>query len=382
MRKRKKKNFSLFLAICLILSITFTSYAAQDDFPEGMTEAEKQQMLKEMYEDINSNQEVSITEPTVDFSTMPDEEIEKVIKERIPDEKELTTIMGSLEDQVFPLATYKGSYDRASKLYKYTFSKGGSVLLSVPLGAVTNYAVAVDARDGAQILEISRDGQSVNIEVNDNGGYFFREAGTYAFLASSSHAGKGFISGTFRIVSKETPIRDSHIWSPEGYFLSEVKHGNSLEKVVDGRYYSFLEDGYYELIYRPKSDLNGTLPEYNVALIRDTTAPIIDWEGEIVNGRFAGAVTYSYKEKDAIIDILYNGQKAVSENHVLAASGNYYITATDSVGNSRTYSFTIIRKGEIPWKWVLIVFAGLLIIGLLIVYFSRFDMKVQQKFLK
>lgn len=382
MGNRTKKNLALFLAICLVGGISLTSYAAQDEFPEGMTEEQKQQMIKEMYEDINSSQDASITTSSDNSDSMSDEEIEKLIRENLPSDEELDTMMTSIEDKVFKLASYNGSYDSARKLYKYSFSKGGSVLLSVPLGAITNYAVALEAENGAQILEISRDGRSVNSEVNSNGSYFFRETGTYSFLIGSNNARESYISGSFKIINKDTPIRDSFIWSPEGYFLSEVRHGTGVETVSDGRYYSLFEDGYYDLCYRPKSGTSGRLPEYNVTFIRDTTAPIIDWEGEIINGRFAGPVTYSYKEQDVQIDILYNGQKAISQNHVLAAAGNYYITVSDTVGNKRIYSFTIVRKGQIPWKWVLIIFAGFLVIGLLIIYFSRFDMKVQQRFQK
>ena len=93
----------------------------------------------------------------------------------------------------------------------------------------------------------------------------------------------------------------------------------------------------------------------------------IEWDGEIVNGRFSGEVHYSVNEPDADVSIWFNGQPAVSETKTLAAAGNYFVIATDRYGNSRTWEFIVERRGEIPWNAVYIAAAIAAVIALLLI---------------
>jgi hypothetical protein len=86
--------------------------------------------------------------------------------------------------------------------------------------------------------------------------------------------------------------------------------------------------------------------------VRDTSAPIVEWDGELRGGRFTGDIHYSTPESDTQVSIWYNGQPAVSETHVISMPGSYFVIASDPSGNERTYSFLLERSRRFPWKYI------------------------------
>jgi len=371
--------------ICLVLAIfigfcsNFFYCDASEEFPEGMTQEEKNQMLSEMYEDIEADKDSSTESSSIDYENLSDEELQEKMQESMPSEEEIKEIEKTLGEQVFNIATFKTGYDKNKKLYKYTFSSGGSILISVPIGGYTDYAVALMPEDGAQIMAVTIDGTEVSELPDEDGAYLFRNVGQYSFLVSGAAHNTDMISGTFRILDATVPITNSFICSPEGYSLKGVKHDGTYSIAYESKYIELKEDGIYELFYEPRTGTEN-LPEYSIILSRDTTPPTLDWIGEIQDGMFVGQVKYELTESDTQVEIYYNGQPAISESHVLASAGNYYITATDKSGNERIYNFTILRTGHIPWKAVVVVIGVLLIISVGISIRARRTMNVKQSF--
>ena len=363
----------LCLAAVLLVTawLSVPVYAEEDEFPEGMTEQEKQQLLDEMQEDIDRDAPYTIgSNPAGSiYDGIEDEDARNLIREMLPSDEILDRFVEDSDHRVMPLAGFQTGFDRGSGLYRYILPTGSALCLSTPMGSWADHAVALMPEGGMSIFAVTRDGEDVTASCDEEGKYFFRETGQYAFIAHGDQAEqRSYISGTFRIVSTQIPVTESFLWAPESYEVASVLVDHRPVEVKDGKYLELIQDGLYEVSFRPKSRITGLPEDYSVTFVRDTTPPSIKWDGEIHNGMFTGEVAFDVSEKDAQVEILYNGQPAVSPTHVLAAAGHYYITVSDATGNMRFYSFVIERRGEIPWKLVGICAAVLLLVAVALVF--------------
>ncbi len=387
--KIMKKILPLTLAVIMIFAPNL-KVSAEDDFDVEMTEEEKQQMIDEIYEDINADSSYDINDE--DRLTVEDiengikeeadhlsaEEVEEMLQKSLPSESEVNDMADSLGEHVLNLAKFHSGYDRAEKMYRYYYSSGKGISMSVPLGGWTNYAVAIKPDENIQLLNILRDGEVLPDSPGEDGAYFFREYGNYEFQIGTVEKGQSaVIPGTFKIVAPTEKRKDSFIWTPEGYSLDSVICNGRNMSFPDTRYTPLYEDGVYEINYKPVANLKDSLPDYSIYFVRDTTPPIIYFDGELEKGSFAGNVAYEVDDPDTEVKIWYNGQPAVSDSHILAAAGNYYITATDSTGNVREYNFIILRKGQIPWPLVIIFLSAFILMSMFVILTSKHYMRIK-----
>ncbi len=353
---------------------------SEEEFPEGMTEEEKAKMLDEMYKDIEADAAAPVqTSPGTDLSGlegMSDEEARERIEEMLPSDEDLERMTDEYSERVMPLASFSAAYEEKNGLYRYIMPGGNGIALSVPLGGWADHAVALLVDQGITVVSVVKDGETQT--PGDDGSYFFREAGRYSFIVYEDEADdRRFISGSFRIVSAQVPVTDSYYPAPEGYRIKEARAGGTPLKVNDGRFLELTQDGLYEIT----CEVSGggiALPETTVAtFVRDTTPPVIEWEGEVTEGRFVGDVYFTVPQPDTKVDIYYNGQPAISETHVLAATGSYYITAEDPAGNVRTYNFILEQKVSIPWEIVFGALGIFAVIAVILIATSGRGMRVR-----
>ena len=352
--------------------------AEEDEFPEGMTESEKQQMLQEMEEDIKADKPVSIP-GNVDYSQMTDQEARELLEEILPDEVDIEAFISNSESKVMEQTQYVDSYDAAGGLYRYIFPMGGSMYLSVPLGGWTDSAVVLKPSEDVAFTAVAKDGKPVTEEIGTEGAYFFREPGNYSFIAYEVRAEKrSYLSGTFRIIDLKMPVTQSVLWAPEGYRVGEVVIDGApqaADEYADGRYLELTKDGVYSVTFEAKS---AGLPEtYRSMFVRDTTAPVVEWDGELHGDKFTGDIRYSKPESDTQVSIWYNGQPAVSETHVISMPGNYFVIASDPSGNARTYSFLLEYGGRMPWKYIGAVAGVFFLVCLAVVLTAKRGLRVR-----
>ncbi len=327
--------------------------ADDDEYPEGMTESEKQQMLQEMQEDIEANEPLYIP-GNVDYSQMTDEEAMQLLQQILPDEVDIEAFINNSESKVMEQAHFVDSFDGTSGLYRYILPGGGSVDLSLPLGGWTDSAVVLKPSEGVTFSAVAKDGESVMEDVGSEGAYFFRAPGRYSFIAYETRAEKrSYMSGSFRIIDLKTPVTESILWAPEGYSIGDVMIDGvpeARDTLADDRFTELTKDGVFDITFNAKvSGLPGT---FRSMFVRDTSAPIVEWDGELRGGRFTGDIHYSTPESDTQVSIWYNGQPAVSETHVISMPGSYFVIASDPSGNERTYSFLLERSRRFPWKYI------------------------------
>ena len=385
MRREKRTPFFRWLLPVILCGMLLaglipgvTARAEDDEYPEGMTDAEKQQMLQEMQEDIEADEPVYIP-GNMDVSDMTDEEAMQLLQEILPDEVDVQAFINNSESKVMEQAHFTDSYDAAGGLYRYILPEGGSVYLSIPLGGWTDSAVVLKPSDDVGFTAVSKDGESVLDDAGQEGAYFFREPGNYAFIAYEVHAEKrSYMSGSFRIIDLKMPVAESVLWAPEGYSVGSVVIDGVLQEkdiVPDDRFAELGKDGVVDITFNAKA---GGLPDtFRTMFVRDTSAPVVEWDGNLHDGKFTGDIRYSTPESDTQVSIWYNGQPAVSETHVISMPGHYFVIASDPSGNERTYSFLLEHSRAFPWKYVGAVTGVFLLAALAVILTARRGLRVR-----
>lgn len=384
-RKYKLIIFFTFLYMMLFISPIAMAASEEEEYPEGMTESEKQQMLDEMYEDIEQNEEFVPDENSdapdetddedLDGDLMTDEEAAEKLLEALPSAEELSDFSKGFSDQVMIVPGVTTGYDKSKHLYHYTFKSGYGLNISVPVGTISTYAVTTYPDKNIQILSVYKDGERVTSAQGNNGEYIFREPGLYEMLVADSRDSKATWSCSFRIIDEMTPISQTFFPAPEGFVVRSIFVNGQQQPVMDNRFARIYKDGNVEIIFEAK-DSSNSLPLYKVNFRVDTTAPYILFDGDIRNGTFNGEIIYDCDDKDANVSIFFNGQPAISNNHVLATAGNYFITVSDKTGNSRSYNFIILRQGKIPWIGVIVFLAIAAIASIFVVVTAKGNMKI------
>ncbi|MCR5674367.1 MAG: hypothetical protein K6G16_01530 [Lachnospiraceae bacterium] len=366
-------------AILLWALLPFSVSAAEEEFPEGMTESEKALMLQEMQQDIEADAPAYV-DPASPADELSDEEARDLIKNSLPSQEEMERLAESYTDRVMTLADFKTGYDVSRGLYHYILPGGKGIRMSTPMGGWSDHAVSLVPDDGVTFISVVKDGEVVEETPGEDGAYFFRKPGHYAFVGyEETGDSTDYLSGSFRIVDPTEPVTDVMIWAPEGYRVDEALLNGSPAGFgqKDARWLELTDDGRYEVTFTAKNLSTGIPESFSVMFSRDTTPPVLEWEGEIHDGLFVGEVRFGVPEPDTEVAIWYNGQPAVSPTRVLAAAGSYYITATDRAGNVRTYNFVLERQGQIPWAFVWIAAGVLVLAGFLLVITAGRGMRIR-----
>ena len=316
-----------------------------------------------------------------------DPELEKRIEDSMSEEsfrselnitdEDMAKALENAENQVYEGRPFKMAYDASTGLYRYYWSESDGVRMSIPNGAIVSEAVTLIVDEDTQLLSMSRDGTSIMDESDGKKEYVLREIGSYSFmLRVADSEGDYRFMGAFTIADGTLPITKDCITSPEGYMIDTILYnGNSIRP--ESPYYYIPEgDGKYEIDYLPIKT-GSSLPYRRFSFVRDTTAPMISFEGDVKNGVFITDVVYRVSDPYAEIEIYYNGQPAYSPNNTLAAAGSYYIRAADIVGNTRTYSLLVQRHGYIPWEAVAIALLIFISVSLIVILTSHRGMRVK-----
>ena len=367
-------------AIVLLWFLSVSVAQAEEEFPEGMTEGEKTLMLQEMQEDIERDAPAYI-DPSAEIDEPTDAETEAMIRDALPSQQELDKLAERYEDRVLNVADIRTGYDEQKALYRYILSGNKAIEMSTPLGGWADHAVALVPEEGIVMAAVMKDGVVVTDEESgEDGTYFFREPGNYAFMAfDETSEDRDYLSGSFRIVDIREAVTDARLSAPEGYAVGEVRIDGILVDParVDPGGLELSRDGHYEVNFERRGQARPAPDTFRVDFVRDTTPPVIEWEGDTRDGLFTGDVHYSVPEKDVTVEIWYNGMPAVSPTQTLAASGSYYVTATDPTGNVRTYNFVLERQTQIPWILIGIPAGVLLLLAVIVVASSGRRMRIR-----
>ena len=102
---------------------------------------------------------------------------------------------------------------------------------------------------------------------------------------------------------------------------------------------------------------------YSVTLRLDTTAPEIPLNGGEDGGKADGIVTIDSMNEEGTIEVYKDGTRIDYElGQELKDYGNYQVIVKDSLGNTRTYSFTLEFQMN-DWAITLIVLGLATVVG-------------------
>ena len=367
---------TVMLCICPALKVNASSGTAVNDILNDEISADT--------DPADDNSDVTFADIGVSYD--PDKELEKRIDEAANEEsfrneiqitdEEMEAALESATNQTYTGKPYKTEYNSSTGLYHYYWSENDGLYMSVPNGAFTGESVSFVVDEETTLLSFTKDGISLLEDREDKEQFVLREPGDYAFMIRTSDANADYrYMGAFHIRVDGIPVSDDCIIAPDGYEISEVYRDGAPLKIYSSHYMMIDGDGAYEVIYRPGPNMKG-LPERRTVFVVDTTAPMLDLNGDIENGVFVSDVKYTVSDPLAVMSIYYNGQPAYASEQTLAAAGNYYITVADPYGNERNYSLIVQRHGRIPWAGVGIVLLIFIFLSLLTVALGRRNMRV------
>ena len=258
---------------------------------------------------------------------------------------------------------------------RYTLPNGAYYDVNVPNGMITSEAVIFEPQKEA-IGVVEKNGVSSNLFHN----WQFKEPGNYRvtllfYHLLSEETGKYSVyevNHHFTIVGKEAGDFGA-VPAPYGFEIISAKKDGTAQPVEYPECFFLDGDGLFEIRYQ---DTKSGSFYISTTFNRDTTAPFLTFSKEIVDGKTEGPVEFYTSDIMDRVYITYNGIGGDAVGNVLSTPGNYGLTVSDEVGNSRTYQFEIQQTYHLLNTKVIIL-ALLLIAAMGIrMILARRDMRV------
>ena len=233
--------------------------------------------------------------------------------------------------------------------FNITIDKSVDFEMNVADGGITNDSVVITSNELVSV-NVTKDGEVYQYTL----GTEITDTGTYKVMLTDSYGNQKEVS--FEIVSSKAK-RTLNYSLGDNTTITKVTR-NGVEVEYDSNHLAFTEDGEYEIFYTQ----NGR--EYSFKLTLDTTAPELVITGVEDGGKVDGVVVLSnmnepgtyhvYKDN---VEISYKLGDEISEY------GNYKVIVTDTLGNTRTYTFTLAFKMN-GWAIALISVGLISLVGI------------------
>ena len=139
-----------------------------------------------------------------------------------------------------------------------------------------------------------------------------------------------------------TGVEDGMIY--DGEVTINATDMNSMTATMDGEAFTLGESyntpGHHTLVVTDRVG-NSTTVEFDI----DTEAPVIELDGEQVNGIYTEGVTVNVTDDN--IDTIKNGEVEITNGSTIDEDGTHTITATDKAGHTVSVTFTIDTKDPV-----------------------------------
>ena len=243
-----------------------------------------------------------------------------------------------------------------SVTFAIMIDKSVDIKMNVLDGAISNEDVEIEAAEEVTLIS-TKDGNPYEYNLGDK----FTEEGIYKVIAYDAYSNQKTIS--FQIV-KGTKTALNYSINTDIDIVSIKRNGEDYS--WNSNVLNFPDDGNYEITCQAGEDT------YSFNLSLDTTAPEITLEGVKEGGKVDGKVVILGMSEEGTMEVYKDGEKINYEiGRELSAYGNYKVVLTDSLGNSRTVTFSIEYQMN-GWAIALVV-VGVLALGTLVglVIFNR-----------
>ena len=370
MRRYRLGGLAALCMICiLVTAVTDTAFAS---------EAGDEDLL-DQESDIEDYEDYEVTDED-------DAEADEVLKKRAAQGKGLSRYQ-HIHDPMLQV-----SYDEETGYFTYIMPNGGSFMMNVPLGGISDEAVDIVAGDDSWIDGFYEDGipSLENIGEYDTVDEMLSSVsddevmevtadttGRYDFLMRSMNTKEDGITvnsshGSFGITRSDIPIWINVISAPYGYEMEQVTM-NGHDTEASGTLLELEEDGLYEIVFRP---VKSGLPVWTSCFTRDTTAPVLRFTPALTEAVSERPVSFYPSEADARIRVYLNNKEISLQNMTASADGDYRISVSDGLGNENTYYFTIDTEEKFPYEVYLYILLFLVAGGAILIITSHRGMRI------
>lgn len=268
-------------------------------------------------------------------------------------------------------------YDREQGLMRFRTGDTELLTANIPNGAMISTPVYLKAADG------------VTQTIYRNGKYFMRpeddiyeEAGFYRCVQTlypdiaNSAAEDNYIIMTefyFWIIDNQKTCVNV-VGAPEGFYLEQVFYQGTKREIPQSGHYFLQGEGSYRFCFTSAQD--GGL-SYTLELNKDTTAPFLDFDQEIENGKATAPLTITCKEPSCSYEVVRNGMKYdYVQGKPLTAAGYYEVVVSDAYGNSRKYTFLLEAAYHFFSPGMILLLSSLAAVLLIVLYRSGHNLTV------
>lgn len=268
-------------------------------------------------------------------------------------------------------------FDKEQEVIRFGADDRMILETNIPNGATVSTPVYLKAADGVT-QTIYHNGEY--IVCPENG--IYKESGFYKCIqmvypdAGSSMGEENPIIMTafyFRIVD-EKEMCINVIGAPEGFFLDRVLYQGEEQELPQISHYFMQGEGEYLFDFTSTEDEGLS---YTLELTRDTTAPFLDFQQEIVNGKAAAPLFMISREASCSYEVVRNGVKYdYVQGEPLKTGGYYEVVVSDEYGNSRKYIFLLEADYVFFSPGMILLLSLLTIILLIVLYRSGHDLTV------
>lgn len=262
------------------------------------------------------------------------------------------------------------TYDEAGSRYSYSAAGKVSWYISVPVGATSSGPVRLELGDGTIIITCKKDGE----DAAKPDFLYFKDPGVYTLellgggqelnKTTDSYSGRtDFKTGNFKTSISFTVKDTSHavndldtVKSPDGFFIKKASlDGQTISSDQDQL--TVVQDGTYDIQY---ALLRNPEVMYELHFTSDKTAPELTFSRDISKKSVRAPVVFTKQDPDSTVSVFLDGMATGNSNQI-TDGGRYTVSVKDAAGNSNSYTFYV--KYSMPYRYLLIGAAGLLIIG-------------------
>lgn len=268
-------------------------------------------------------------------------------------------------------------YDKEQEVMRYWTEERELLIANIPNGAIVVMPVYLKAADGVT-QTIYRNGEYISPPENgiyeENGSYKCIQM-VYPDMTNSAAEDNSIIMTVFhfRIVDGKEMCANV-IGAPEGFLLDRVFYQGKEQEILQSGHYFLQGEGNYQFCFTSMEDAGLS---YSLEMTKDTTAPFLDFNQEIEDGRVTAPLFIISEEPSCSYKVVRNGvEYDYVQEEPLKTPGYYEIVVSDEYGNSRKYTFLLEAAYEFFSPGMILLLSSMTVILLIILYRSGHDLTV------
>lgn len=268
-------------------------------------------------------------------------------------------------------------YDREQGLMRFQAEETEFLTANIPNGAMISTPVYLKAAEGVT-QTVYRNGEYFmrpEDDIYEENGFYRCVQTLYPDIANSAAEDNSIIMTEFYFW-----VIDNHntcvnvVGAPKGFYLEQVFYQGTEQEIPQSGHYFLQGEGSYRFCFTSAQD-DGL--SYALELTKDTTAPFLDFDQEMEDGKATAPLTITCKEPFCSYEVVRNGMKYdYAQGKPLTAAGYYEVVVSDAYGNSRKYTFLLEAAYHFFSPGMILLLSSLAAVLLIVLYRSGHNLTV------